>query len=61
LDGWAHLSRKEILTWAEVEYYQAMKDFPEGEYYALGELACGGAGIGGGFTITKEIHDMKYN
>ena len=36
MDGWAHLSRKEILTWAEVEYdYQAMKDFPEGEYYAL--------------------------
>jgi hypothetical protein len=50
------------LTRAEVEYYQAMKDFPGGEY-APGELACvAAAGIGGGFTNTKEIvHVMKYN
>ena len=48
------------LTRAEVEYYQAMKDFPEGEY-APGELTCVGAGIGGGFANTKELHVMKYD
>lgn len=40
-------------------YYDAMKDFPEGEY-ALGEMAFVNAGIGGQqFVNTKEIH--AYN
>jgi hypothetical protein len=48
------------LTNAKLTYYQAMRDFPEGEY-APGELACVGAGIGGGFINTMELHVMKYN
>ena len=36
-----------------------MKEFPEGEFKP-GEMACVGAGIGGGFANTKELHVMKY-
>jgi hypothetical protein len=35
-----------------------MQHFPEGDF-APGELACVGAGIGGGFVNTKELHVMK--
>ena len=48
------------LTLPEQHYYAAMKDFPQGEY-APGEIACVGAGIGGGFANTMELHVMKYN
>jgi len=48
------------LTSAETKYYEAMKEFPEGEF-APGELACVGAGIGGGFSDTNELHVMKYD
>ena len=36
-----------------------MKDFPQGEY-APGEMACVGAGLGGGFINTQELHVMKF-
>jgi hypothetical protein len=50
------------LTQAEINYYEAMRDFPQGEYYAPGEVACVGAGIiGGGFANTMELHVMKYD
>lgn len=48
------------LTQAEAKYYEAMKAFPEGEFRP-GEMACVGAGIGGGFTSTEELHVMKYD
>jgi hypothetical protein len=48
------------LSQAEITYYEAMKDFPEGEF-APGEMACVGAGLGGGFTNTKELHVMKFD
>ena len=38
---------------AEVEYYATMNK--------IGELACVGAGLGGGFDNTNELHVMKYN
>jgi hypothetical protein len=47
------------LTMSEIRYYAAMKEFPEGEF-APGEVACVGAGLGGGFLNTKELHVMKY-
>jgi hypothetical protein len=47
------------LTAAEMNYYAAMREFPEGEY-SPGEIACVGAGLGGGFVNTKELHVMKY-
>jgi hypothetical protein len=48
------------LTQAEIKYYEAMRDFPQGEY-APGEVACVGAGIGGGFANAMELHVMKYD
>jgi hypothetical protein len=48
------------LTQAEINYYEATRDFPQGEY-APGEVACVGAGIGGGFANTMELHVMKYD
>jgi hypothetical protein len=41
------------ITTAEVEYLLAMKGF--------GELARVGAGIGGGFEHTSELHVLKYD
>ena len=38
---------------AEVEYYTTMNE--------IGELACSGAGLGGGFDNTNELHVMKYH
>lgn len=46
------------LSDAEKAYYDAMKTYPE-EYPC--ELSLVGAGIGGGFTNTNELHVMKYN
>jgi hypothetical protein len=37
-----------------------MQQFPEGEH-APGDMACVGAGIGGGFVNTKESHVMKHD
>jgi hypothetical protein len=37
-----------------------MRDFPQGKY-APGEVACIGAGIGGGCTDTMELHVMKHD
>jgi hypothetical protein len=34
------------LTLAKINYYEAMRDFPQGEYVPR-EVACVGAGIGG--------------
>jgi hypothetical protein len=48
------------LSQAETNYYEAMREFPEGEF-APGEVACVGAGLGGGFVNTKELHVMKYD
>jgi hypothetical protein len=48
------------LTEAEKCYYATMRDFPQGEFNP-GEIACVGAGIGGGFSDTHELHVMKYN
>jgi hypothetical protein len=41
------------LTDAERNYFEVMKE--------IGELACVGAGLGGGFTNTQELHVMKYD
>ena len=41
------------LTNAECNYYATMKE--------IGELACVGAGLGGGFENTNELHVMKYH
>lgn len=46
------------LTEAEQAYFQAMQQYPE-EYPF--EVALVGAGIGGGFTNTNELHVMKYD
>jgi hypothetical protein len=48
------------LTMSEIRYYASMKEFPEGEF-APGEIACVGAGLGGGFSNTSKLHVMKYN
>jgi hypothetical protein len=47
------------LTRAEEQYYEAMKVLREGEFIP-DEVNCVGAGIGGGFVNTKELHVMKY-
>jgi hypothetical protein len=49
-----------LTTQAKINYYEAMRDFPQGEY-APGEVACVGAGIGGGFTNMMELHVLKYD
>jgi hypothetical protein len=36
-----------------------MREFPHHDF-ASGEVVCVGAGFGGGFEITKELHVMKY-
>jgi hypothetical protein len=41
------------LTKAERNYYEYMK--------ACNEIACVGAGVGGGFANTTELHVMKYD
>lgn len=46
------------LSQAEQIYYETMKDCPDNEHY---ELSCVGAGIGGGFDKTQELHVMKYD
>ena len=43
------------LTKAEDNYYRAMK------VSKSAELACVGAGLGGGFTNTQELHVLKYD
>jgi formylmethanofuran dehydrogenase subunit E-like metal-binding protein len=48
------------LTQAKINYYEAMRDFSQGEF-APREVACVGAGIGGGFANTMELHVMKYD
>jgi hypothetical protein len=54
-----HAAKYEVaLTQAEIKFYEAMQQFPEGEF-APGEMACVGAGIGGGFVNAKELHVMK--
>jgi hypothetical protein len=59
--GWMAQTQYEIgLTQSETKYYDAMKEFPQGEY-SPGEVACVGAGIGGGFANTKELHVMKFD
>ena len=50
----ANLAQNTVqLTQAESNYLQYMKEF--------GEIACVGAGVGGGFDNTTELHVMKYN
>jgi hypothetical protein len=46
------------LTRAEEQYYEAMLVLQEGEFVP-DEVNCVGAGIGGGFFNTKELHVMK--
>jgi hypothetical protein len=41
---------------AEVSYYATMKEMGKHP----GEIACVGAGLGGGFENTQELHVMKY-
>jgi hypothetical protein len=48
------------LTQAKINYYEAMRDFPQ-EEYAPGEVVCVGAGIGVGFANTMELHLVKYD
>lgn len=47
------------LTSSELRFYALMRDVPEGEF-ARGEIACVGAGLGGGFENTAELHVIKY-
>jgi hypothetical protein len=54
------LSYEIALTVAEKQYYAAMHAFLEQEFWK-GELACIGAGLGGGFKTTYEFHPLKYN
>jgi hypothetical protein len=57
----ATAARYEVeLTNAEEHYYVAMREFPDGEF-SPGELAFVGAGLGGGFENTQELHVMKYD
>jgi len=53
------------LTEAECNFYKAMATFAEPKYdereFTLGELAFVGAGLGGGFEDTHELHVMKYD
>ena len=46
------------LTEAETNCCATMHAFPEGKFEP-GEVACVGAGLGGGFVTTKELHVMK--
>jgi hypothetical protein len=48
------------LMQTKINYYQAMRDHPEGKF-APGAIACVGAGNGGRFASTKELHVMKYD
>jgi hypothetical protein len=56
-----------ILTKAETNYYQVLADVNKAEFTEddptniEGEVACVGAGVGGGFENTNELHVMKYN
>jgi hypothetical protein len=47
------------LTASELRCCTLMRDFPEGEF-APGEVACVGAGLGGGFEHASELHVMKF-
>jgi hypothetical protein len=44
------------LTASEIQYYATMKELGEN----AGEINCVGAGLGGGFEHTSELHVMKY-
>ena len=44
---------------SEIRCCVMMQDFPEGEC-APGEVACVGAGLGGGFENASELHVMKH-
>jgi hypothetical protein len=46
------------LTNAETEYYRMVKRFPEA--FGYGEVCMVGAGLGGGFINTQELHVMKF-
>jgi hypothetical protein len=48
------------LTALEIQYYAAIREFPAGNFAPV-EVVCVGAGLGGGFENTKELHVMKYN
>ena len=47
------------LTNAEEHYYNSMREIHEGEF-VTNEITCVGAGLGGRFANTKELHVMKY-
>jgi hypothetical protein len=47
------------LSMSEIRHYASMKEFPTGEF-APGEIVCVGAGLGGGFEKTHELHVMKH-
>jgi hypothetical protein len=54
-----HAAKYEVaLTQAEIEHHEAMQQFPGGEFEP-GEMACVGAGLGGGFVNAKELHVVK--
>ena len=48
------------LTNAENNYYTALEEAKELEF-RTGKFACVGAGLGGGFVNTRELHVMKFN
>ena len=47
------------LTNAEMNCYEAMKEFQE--EFVPGKLACVRAGLSGGFKDTHKLHIMKYD
>jgi hypothetical protein len=60
--GAANLNLQEYesrLKEAEAHYYDSMKNIHEGAFISQ-EINCVGAGIGGRFANTKELHVMKY-
>ena len=57
--GASTMDYKIELTRAEQQYYDAMRQCVDQEV-SNHEFACVGAGIGGGFTNTQELHVMKF-
>ena len=48
------------LTVAEQNYYATLAEATENEFDDNAEIACVGAGLGGGFENTNELHVIKY-
>ena len=54
------VSYEMMLSDAEKVYYDYMTNCPDENHKVALELSCVGAGIGGGFEHTQELHAMKF-